>query len=138
MTDFAGRCLCGQVSYTGSEPRGGGHCYCVDCRRSSGTSHCSHMLVAERHFEFSGTLRFFERAADSGNTISRGFCPECGSPIVSRNSGMPGMVFVRASSLDDPDVFEPQMIVYRGRSPAWGRLESDLPAFDEMPPDMEA
>ena len=33
--------------------------------------------------------------------------------------GLPGMVFVRASSLDDPEVFQPQMIVYSSRKPSW-------------------
>ena len=47
---------------------------------------------------------------------------------------MPGMVFPRASSLDDPEVFQPKFTVYTSRSPSWDRPNSGLPAFDEMPP----
>jgi len=134
MTSFSGGCLCGKVRYEGSDPQGGGHCYCDDCRRTSGTSHGSHMIVAESSLSVSGEVRFFEAPADSGNSVDRGFCPDCGSPIFSRNSGMPGMAFVRASSLDDPNVFEPQMIVYTSRAPSWSQPDPSLTAFAEMPP----
>lgn len=134
MGPFSGGCLCGEIRYEGSEPQGSGHCYCEDCRRSSGTSHCSHMIVSQSRFSVQGEVRFFESVADSGNMVSRGFCPSCGSPIYSRNSGMPGMVFVRASSLDSPDAFTPGLIVYASRAPAWGQPRDDLPVFAEMPP----
>ena len=65
--------------------------------------------------------------------ISRGFCPTCGSAIHSRNSA----VSVRASSLDDPEVFQPQMIVYGKRAPSWDRMDPALPRFEAMPPPEE-
>jgi len=134
MTEFKGSCLCGGVRYQGSAPQFAGHCYCVDCRKTSGTAHGSHMAVAEENFHFDGELRFFEHPADSGNDVSRAFCPVCGSAVLSRNSGMPGLVFVRASSLDTPDVFQPMMSVYTSRAPNWANIDDSLPAFAEMPP----
>ena len=134
MSDITGGCLCGAVRYSAKEHHGGGHCFCEDCRRSSGSSHCSHMIVRGDQFDVQGEVRFFVKPADSGNQISRGFCPNCGSAVYSRNSAMPGMLFVRASSLDDADRFEPGMIVYRSRAPKWSAMDPDLPAFDEMPP----
>lgn len=131
---FTGGCLCGRVRYEGREESGGGHCHCTDCRKSSGTGHCSHMIVPERAFTLSGQLRFYDSPADSGNVVSRGFCPNCGSAVFSRNSGMPGMVFVRASSLDDPDVFRPQMVVYTDRAAKWDHVDPSLPSFAAMPP----
>ncbi len=44
------------------------------------------------------------------------------------------MIFVRASSLDDPEVFQPQMIVYAPRAASWDHRDPTVPAFDEMPP----
>jgi hypothetical protein len=46
---------------------------------------------------------------------------------------MPGMVFVRASSLDDPEIAEPTMIVYASRAPSWDITAPNLPRFAEMP-----
>ena len=128
-----GGCLCGKVRYVCREEAGGGHCHCTDCRRTSGTGHGSHMIVPEDGFSVSGTLRFFEKPADSGNMVSRGFCPECGSAIVSKNSGMHGLVFVRASSLDDPSNFKPMMTVYTDRAPHWDKMDPELPSFPAMP-----
>ena len=143
MAGFEGGCLCGAVRYKGPEAGGGGHCHCVDCRKSSGTGFCSHMMVPEAGFAVTGEVRFFDKPADSGNVVSRGFCPTCGSAVYSTNSGMPGMVFVRASGLDDPEVFRPQMVVYTDRAVSWSRIDPGLPSFSAMPdpasmPAMEA
>ncbi len=132
---LSGSCLCGAVRYeTDAEPLAVGHCHCVDCRKSSGTGHCTHAAVPEEGLKVTGALKFYDRPADSGNIVSRGFCPQCGSAILSRNAAMPGMAFLRASSLDDPDAVSPQMIVYQSRAPSWDRVDGGLPAFDEMPP----
>lgn len=80
MTKFTGSCLCGNVSFEGDDPQGGGHCYCNDCRRASGTSHCSHMIAQESAFSISGEMRFFDSPADSGNIVRRGFCPTWSHP----------------------------------------------------------
>lgn len=133
MAAIEGGCLCTAVRYSAVAPNGGGHCYCVDCRKASGTSHCSHMIVPEDGFSVSGEVRFFDKPSDAGNTVSRGFCPSCGSAVYSTNSAMPGMLFVRASSLDDPELFEPRMTVYASRAPGWTRIDEALPAFAEMP-----
>lgn len=132
-----GGCLCGNVRYACQEEHGGGHCHCLDCRKASGTGHGSHMIVPEAAFSLTGEVKFFDKPADSGNMISRGFCPNCGSAVYSRNSGMAGMVFVRASSLDDPDVFKPQMVVYTDRAASWDYMDPGLPRFAAMPTQVE-
>ena len=130
---FTGGCLCGKVRYEGQEESGGGHCHCIDCRKTSGTGHGSHMIVPEGAFSLTGEVRWFEKPADSGNMVRRGFCPNCGSAIYSTNGGMPGLVFVRASSLDDPNVFRPQMVVYTDRAASWDHMDNALPTFPNMP-----
>jgi hypothetical protein len=132
---FSGGCLCGAVRYEStSEPVGGGHCHCVDCRKTSSTGHGSHVVLPADALHVSGEVRFFDAPTDAGNTVSRGFCPTCGSAIHSTNSGMPGFAFVRASSLDDPEVFRPQMVVYTKRAPSWDHVDPSLPSFEGMPP----
>lgn len=133
---FEGGCLCGAVRYKSTNPpQLTGHCHCVDCRKSSGTGHCTHVIVAEDGFTLTGKVTVYDRKADSGNMISRAFCPTCGSALFSRNVGMPGVVFPRASSLDDPEIAQPSMVVYASRAPSWDKQPSDLPSFPEMPPE---
>ena len=77
--------------------------------------------------------REFVSKADSGNDIVRAFCPTCGSGIYSRNAGMPHLIFLRASALDDPSLFAPQLAVWAARAPAWDAVPAHLPAFAEAP-----
>lgn len=130
---ISGGCLCEQVRYECAEEAGGGHCHCLDCRKTSGTGHGSHMIVPETAFKLTGTVKFFDKPADSGNIVSRGFCENCGSAIYSTNSAMPGMVFVRASILDNPEDFKPQMRVYTDRAAPWDHMDQSLPGFAGMP-----
>lgn len=82
---FTGGYLCGAVRYEGSGyPVIAGHCHCTDCRKASGTGHGSHMGMMEDAFSVSGEVNFFDAPADSGNIVSRGFYPNCGSAIYSK------------------------------------------------------
>lgn len=135
MAGFTGGCLCGAVRYESTaDAMFSGHCHCVDCRKSSGAGHCAHLGVPAAAISFSGETSAYARAADSGNEVTRRFCPNCGAAVYSTNAAMAGMVFVRASSLDDPEAFKPQMIVYASRAPSWDVMDSNLPSFAEMPP----
>jgi hypothetical protein len=83
-----------------------------------------------------GDVKEFHSKADSGADVTRAFCPTCGTGIHSRNSKMPGLIFLRASTLDDPNLFTPQMIVWAARAPAWDPVNPGVPAFAERPTGM--
>ena len=132
-----GGCACGAVRYEfAGEPAMMGHCQCRACQRDSGTGHASHIAVAMAGFKLTGPIKYWPSKADSGNTVARGFCTECGSPIVSTNSGMPTLSFVRAASLDDPSIFQPKVVVWSSRAQSWDHLDPALPVFERMPPGM--
>ena len=137
MTAIKGGCACGAVRYefTG-DPVMMGHCQCRACQRNSGTGHCSHIGVQAATFTLSGPIKYWDSKADSGNVVSRGFCTECGSPVSSKNSGVGFLAFVRATSLDDPSYFKPQMVVWTSMAQTWDPLDSSLPSFERMPPGM--
>ena len=133
MSDtITGGCLCGAVRYTTQGPaRMAGHCYCEARRRSSATTHSTHVVLQEEGFALTGDLTAFDKPADSGNVVTRCFCPTCGSPILSRNSGMPGMVFIRAASMDDMEQIAPTMTVYAAQAPSWAKVDHDHPVFEQ-------
>lgn len=43
------------------------------------------------------------------------------------------MIFVRASTLDDPSIFSPQLAVWAARAAAWDPVTPGIPAFAEAP-----
>jgi hypothetical protein len=91
-------------------------------------------VVPKAAVAVTGEVTTYERLADSGNLVSRAFCPRCGAPVFSTNSGATDFLFLRVSSMDDPHVFRPQMIVYASRAPSWARLDERLTTFPGMAP----
>lgn len=135
MSGFTGGCHCGAVRYAcNAEPQVAGHCQCHDCRRTSGTGHASHMMVPADAVTFEGRAKGYDAPAASGNLVTRRFCANCGAPVYSTNTGFPGAVFLRASSLDDPAHFKPQMVVWAASAPAWDHVDPALPSFAHNPP----
>ena len=132
---ITGGCLCGAVRYEVSEAFAmTADCFCTDCRKSSGTGHGTHCVSPAANFALNGKTTSFDKPADSGNIVTRHFCGTCGSAVYSTNNAMPGMTFVRASSLDDPEHAQPAISVYTSSAPSWDphRVE---PSFARMPPD---
>ena len=112
----------------------GGQCQCLDCQHETGGGHASFMAFPADAVKLTGTPRYYEAKADSGNLVRRGFCPTCGSSVVGRSSGMPEMTTIPAGSLDDPGIFRPEFVVYTSRGHAWDRVDPALPSFPKMPP----
>src|ERR1700677_2185024 len=133
--ELTGGCACGAVRYEISgAPVFSGSCYCRDCQRSSGTAMASILGVPKGTVKIlQGEARYFELTADSGNKISRGFCPTCGTPLFSLLAGMPDLMGIKASSLDDPRRFSPAMNLFTSSAPAWAPLAENLPNFPKMP-----
>lgn len=132
MTKITGGCLCGAVRYELNAPAlFGGFCYCIDCRKTSG-SHTAAMAVPEAALAVTGETRAYAVRGDNGD-VNRVFCPTCGTGLFSKGS-RPGVVMLKAGTLDDPEHFKPMASVYASRAPSWDRPRADLPAFPELPP----
>jgi hypothetical protein len=129
-TTYRGGCRCGAIRYEiAAEPMFGGHCQCLDCQHETGGGHASFMAFPAAAMKLAGTPRYFESKADSGNTVRRGFCPTCGSPVTGGSSGLPDITTISVGSLDDPSVFKPAFVVYTSRGHAWDRVDPAVPSF---------
>ena len=129
-----GGCLCGAIRFEGeADAQFQAKCYCTDCRKTSAAGHAAMMGFAEGALSFKGKATEYRSKADSGNDVLRAFCPTCGSGVYARNAAMPHIVFVRASVLDDPNLFAPQMVVWASRAPSWDIVASEVPTFAEGP-----
>ena len=132
---FSGGCACGAIHYEiSADPLVMNDCQCRDCQRKSGTGHGSYLTFARGGVKHSGQATSWDMVGDSGNVKTRGFCPACGSPVYLTFAAMPDLFTIHAASLDDPDRYEPQMVTYAARGPAWDRLDPAVPKFEKMPP----
>lgn len=131
---ITGGCLCGAVRFeTEAAPLFGGHCYCLDCRKSS-AGHSASMGVPAAAVKMSGEVREYSCTSDSGGTATRAFCPTCGSNMYVKSTGNPGALILNAAMLDDPEVFKPMAALYVSRAPSWDKPPAHLMAFETMPP----
>jgi hypothetical protein len=134
-THLTGGCLCKAVRYESTgDPAMAGHCYCRDCQYSSGGSNSSGVFVPKATFKLTkGQLKHYEVTADSGQKVSRGFCANCGSPLVSTLTALPDLIEIRAGSLDDPNQVKLGMNIFMASAPKWAPVDRGLPTFDRMP-----
>ena len=119
--------MCGAVRYESKgEPQFSFHCQCRRCQRITGTGHASQLLLNINDTNISGDLKFYAHATEDGNTVSSGFCPHCCSPILTKTSGFPELLFFHAASLDDPSVFVPQKVLWSSSKQVWDYIDPHL------------
>lgn len=125
---ISGCCACGAVKYsTTSEPQFTLICQCRQCQRISGSGHAAQFAVPVNETNVDGEVRFFDQVAESGNTISSGFCPTRGSPVFTKTTKMPELYFFHAATMDDPSVFTPQVVVYEESKQPWDHVDPAIP-----------
>lgn len=131
----SGQCLCGAVRIAvAGIPVRMAQCHCLDCRRATGTGHASNAIFKAENVTINGATESFTVTADSGNVLTRHFCPACGSRTHITNSARPGMMILPVGLFNDSDWFKPQAILYAKRQPAWDMTSAEVPRFEGMPP----
>ena len=111
------------------------NCHCRDCQRSSGGPFSSFIVVPKNAFHIlKGSLRFHASPSERGGHNHRGFCPECGSPILASPDSAPDILAIRPASLDDPSWFNPQVDVWVTDAHPWDQMNPALAKFDKYPP----
>ena len=64
--------------------------------------------MAIERFEITlGSPKGFTKKGDSGNELTRYFCPDCGSPLFTSSPRHPDFVYVKAGAFDDPTLVHP-------------------------------
>lgn len=121
-------CLCGAVRITiEAEPLLARQCLCRLCQYLSGGAGTVNLLFPAQAVQVEGAVRWHDSVADSGNAMQRGFCPTCGTPLLSRALARPHQMIVRAGALDDPSLMAPQMVIWTQEAPDWACIDPALP-----------
>ena len=133
---FTGGRACGAIRYEcTAEPLYMGNCHCRDCQRATGSAYFPAVGMAATAFRLmTGTPAVYEKLADSGHTMRRMFCAQCGSPVFLTNSARSNLVVLYAGSVDDPSWIRPTRDIYTASAQPWDYLDPTLPKFPQMPP----
>jgi|SRR5580704_13962851 hypothetical protein len=128
-----GRCYCGAVRYVAEgEPMMKGQCHCRECQYISGGSANVFMAMPVDGFRYmAGQPRQFSRT-DLERPVTREFCGECGTQLVTLVPGLPAVI-VKVGTLDDPSLFTPQVAIYTVDKQAFHHIPAEMAAFERLP-----
>ncbi len=122
-----GGCACGAVRYRTRGPiEFAFHCHCRKCQRATGGGHASAFAVNCEDIDLAGEVRLYEQLSDSGAATFSGFCPNCGSPILSRTARFPDRLYIHVATLDDPADFAPQFVIFEEAAQPWDQIAPEL------------
>jgi hypothetical protein len=130
-----GGCYCGNLRYDATgDALFKGQCHCRECQYISGGHPNVIIGMPEGGFAYTkGTAKGFRRA-DLADGVTREFCPDCGTHILTRTSRVPGAVLIKVGTLDEPSVFGgPQMVIYTVDKQSFHHVPDGVPAFERTP-----
>lgn len=131
---FSGKCLCGKVSYNcHAEPNAIFNCHCEDCRRATGSVFGTNLFVTKDEVEIFGEISFYTHTSDSGSTMTKKFCPNCGSLLFGENSAKINVLSIRAGTVDQLDLIKPGVNVFMDSKVPTTSIDENLKQASRMP-----
>jgi hypothetical protein len=132
---IAGGCLCGSVRFRiTAAPIVTRMCWCRLCQYLGAGSSTVNVCFPREAVAVEGETRDYRSVADSGNVMHRRFCPKCGTPLFSEAEARPHLIFVRAGSLDDPEIAKPAATIWTSAAPTWACIDERIPRAEGQPP----
>ena len=131
----SGGCLCGAVKYEFDKSNliSAHHCHCTDCQKSTGSGKSTILMLPAQAILMDGELKFYTSPTSSGRNMSRGFCEECGSPVLSFIKEMQEVNFLKAGSLDDSSWLKIDSNFYSSSAHSWSPIDEDILSFTHNP-----
>ena len=134
MNHLSGGCMCGEIQFdTTADPAFAANCHCKDCRQATGAAYATISFVSTNQIAIKGTPKLFEHTSDSGNTLTKHFCGNCGSTLFTSNSGREGMLGIMAGVVSNIEDVKPQINVFVSSKIPSTPLDNNIPAHEKMP-----
>lgn len=133
--EVKGGCYCGAVRYQSEgDAMFKGQCHCRECQYISGGHPNVVMGMPEAGFKYTkGTPKQFQRK-DLSDPVTREFCGECGTHLLTKTPRLPGAVLLKVGTFDDPSVFgKPHMVIFTIDKQSFHTIPEGVPAFERTP-----
>jgi hypothetical protein len=130
-----GGCYCRAVRYRAEgDPLFKGQCHCRECQYISGGHPNVVMGMPEASLAYTeGAPKAFRRS-DLDKPVTREFCAECGTHLLTRTPALPGAVLLKVGTLDDPSVFgAPQMVIFTIDKQSFHQVPTAAAVFERTP-----
>jgi hypothetical protein len=135
MTTATGSCLCGavRVSLDTDQVISAHHCHCTDCQKATGSGRATIIMLPTASLQVEGPMKEFTVTGTDGSHITRTFCPECGSPLVSYSDQLDGIRFIKAGALDDSSWVQVSSSFWADSARPWSPVDAACQAFPRNP-----
>jgi hypothetical protein len=132
---FQGGCACGAIRYeVSADPIATMNCHCRACQYASGGGYTTAVVVPPGTLKITrGVPKGHASKGDSGATVTRYFCADCGSPIYSKPEAAQIDV-IKAGSMDDPSQLVLMGALYTSEAQPWAHIDPNKLRFEKMPP----
>ena len=135
MAKISGGCLCGNIRYSAeAEPLATILCNCINCQKQSGAACSVNIVFPKGSLDIKGEMKTYVDTGDSGQSLDRNFCGNCGSPINSEPAAMDTVTILKAGTLDDNSWVKPGMQIYCDSAQNWTMEDLDLESHPKMMP----
>ena len=134
-TTQSGGCLCEAVVYEFNQSSviSAHHCHCTDCQKSTGSGKATILLIPADALEVNGEIKYYSVTGSAGSHISRGFCENCGSPLISFVEENPDIKFIKAGSLNDSSWVSADSNFFSSSANPWSPADEDIHTFTHNP-----
>lgn len=132
---FTGGCYCGAVRYEATgEPALKGQCHCRECQYFAGGEVNLFMAMPSSGFRYTKGQPAAFRRDDLPAPVTREFCANCGTQLVTRAPSLEQFVIIKVGTLDDPERYGgPEMAIFTVDKRSFHTLPAGIPAFERMP-----
>jgi hypothetical protein len=134
MSEYTGGCTCRSIRYRLIDKPMFIHCcHCRWCQRETGTAFALNALIESDRVELiSGAVQIIDTPSNSGKGQRISRCPTCQVALWSNYGGGGDLVrFVRVGTLDEPDLWPPDVHIFTQSRQQWVILPAGVPSFAE-------
>jgi hypothetical protein len=132
-----GGCRCGGVRYRALVDKLPNvyACHCRDCQTWSGSAFSLQFMLLENQLEVTGETQLYELTSpESRRTSRQRACPICFTRVYNTNSAQPGIVAIRAGTLDRSDELKVVAHIWTKRKMDGIIIPGDVPKWPEGAP----
>ena len=130
-----GSCLCGDISYRyeASQSATALHCHCRDCQKVTGSGKATIVMFPEDAVAIEGTFKQYSCLGSDGSHVNRGFCPRCGSQMFTHVDEIPGMLFIKAGTMEDSSWVQVALNCWESTASVWSPADDSVPGVARNP-----
>lgn len=99
----------------------------------TGSGKATIILVPTAALQTDGELNTYTVTGTDGSHVTRGFCPNCGSGVISFIEELPDIRFVKAGTLEDSSWVKIASSFWSSTAEPWSPVDPNCEAFERNP-----